>query len=410
MCYFGAMNIYDVVIIGAGPAGIMAAIRSSQRGFKTLLIDKNDQIGRKILATGNGRCNLTNKNITLDRYHGGEAVFIDYVLKRFDQEKTMDFFTSQGVLLKEEDRGRVFPRTNQAKTIVNCLEEALKHSGVATKRDFEVKKLTKEETFTIESTTSEKIYSKKVILATGGKAAHQLGSSGDGLYWSKNLGHSITPIHAALCPIELKESTKQIQGIKIETVMTSYNERGVLQKTTGDAIFTHFGISGPAVMAQSRVVSPALQAGIIQISLDLLPEMSHEELDKNLTKLLELNNKKSIKNVTSGLLTSGLVPVVLERSGVAENKKAAEISKKERLGLIETIKGLAFTVEKIRPLKEAQVTAGGIDLKEVNPETLESKIVEGLYFAGEILDVDADSGGFNLQWAWSSGYLAGSSV
>lgn len=402
------MKIYDIAIIGSGPAGLMAAIMAAQKGRSVLVLEKNDRIGRKILATGNGRCNVTNKNIQPNRYHGGNQNFIAGVLNSYGSDKVIDFFESRGVILKEENNGRVFPRTNQASTIVEALLHELVELGVDLRLSSEVKNVTKTKLWDISTSDKETFYAQKLLLATGGKAAHQFGSSGDGLYFAQKLGHTITPIFAALCPVETEEEwVKNIQGIKIEAEVTSEQNGKPLLKTAGDAIFTHFGVSGPAVMAQSRVIAPALENGPVKISFDLYPEVSENDLDQRLEKLFKENSKKSVKNNLCGFLTSGLVPVILKGAEINPEKKSAEISRKTRKDIIEQIKHLELTVKKIRPLKEAQVTAGGVALSEIDPKTLESKIVPGLYLAGEILDVDGDSGGFNLQWAWSSGFIVG---
>jgi predicted Rossmann fold flavoprotein len=410
-CYSLWVKKYDIAIIGAGPAGIMCAINAAKKGASVILIEKNEKIGRKILATGNGRCNITNRNITKERYHNEDIGFVEKVLSQFDQGKTIEYFESIGVFLKEEDRGRMFPRTNQASTVVEALAHELKDAGVEILTSAEVKDIKKQDNWEVTISDGQKLSSSKLVLTTGGKAAHQFGSSGDGLFFAQKLGHKITSIYAALCPIETKESwVSDLQGIKVEAIITSVAEGKTVHTTKGDAIFTHFGISGPAAMAQSRKIAPELEKGEVKIFVDLYPELSEQELDQKLEILFRENSKKTVKNNLSGILTSGLVPVILRTAKVDPDKKSAEISKQIRKSIVEKIKNLELTVKKIRPLKEAQVTSGGIRLDEVNPETLESKIVPGLYFAGEILDVDGDSGGFNLQWAWSSGYLSGKNV
>lgn len=401
------MKIYDVAIIGAGPAGIMAALSASHSGKRVILVEKNDFIGRKIFATGNGRCNITNNNISLDRYHGASRDFIQNIFDQYNQNTTIQFFESLGIVLKEEDRGRIFPRTNQASTVVEALNHALIENNVYIKKSSLVKNIAKKEDFVIEIENDETIYAKNVVITTGGKASFQFGSSGDGIFWAKRFGHNIIPIFAALVPLETEETwVKDVQGIKVEAKVTSKLNNEVLKETEGDLLFTHFGISGPAVMAQAGTISPLVEEHKLEILIDLYPELSEQELDQKLENIFKVNNKKSARNALLGLFPAGLVPIVLKDSNTSADKNASEISRADRLAIAKTIKGLKLTVKKVRPLKEAQVSRGGVDTSEVK-STLESKLVPGLYFAGEVLDVDADSGGFNLQWAWSSGYVAG---
>lgn len=399
---------YDVAVIGAGPAGIMAAIFAARGGARVVLLEKNDQTGRKILATGNGRCNLTNKNIELSRYHGQDVGFTRPIFSSFDQVGTMKFFEDMGVVLKEEDRGRIFPRTNQATTVTEALSHELQELGVEIKLGFTVKSIQHNSDWTITNDAGAQIFARNLILTTGGKAAHQFGSSGDGLFWAKNLGHTIVPIHAALAPIEVSEPwVSELMGIKLTAKVQLLANDELITRREGDIIFTHFGISGPAVMGLAREVDPIIEAKqVVQISIDLLPDITSEKLDSMIVDQIAANSKKLVSSIIAGFVPKNLVPRILSFSGIMIDTKAAEISKASRRNIIGTLKDFRLTVTKVRPLKEAQVTAGGVSTAEVDA-TLQSKIVPTLYFAGEILDIDGDSGGFNLQWAWSSGAVAG---
>ena len=402
------METYELAIIGAGPAGLMAAIAATQKGKNVILLEKNEFIGRKILATGNGRCNLTNKNINTGSYHGASAVFIKNILGKFNQIQTMDFFESLGVALKEEDHGRIFPRSNQASTIVTALKHVIEESNITLKTNVTVKSVDKCSHFLIKTENGQSFEAKKLILSTGGKAAFQFGSSGDGIFWASKLGHKIVPIFAALVPIETKETwVKEVQGIKIEVKVTTKVNNETIQESVGDCLFTNFGLSGPAVMAQAGKISPLLNSNSIKIFIDLYPEISEQDLDQKIEQIFKNNSKKTLNNSLLGLFPAKLVPVILSLAGVDQNKNVSEISKTDRLKIVRCIKGMELTVKKVRPLKEAQVSRGGIDTTEIDQNSLESKLIEGLYFAGEIIDVDGDSGGFNLQWAWSSGFMAG---
>lgn len=403
--------MYDIAIIGAGPAGIMAALAASNNSKSVVLIDKNDIIGRKILATGNGRCNLTNRNIDASRYHGANPDFIKHVLFEFDQNKTMEYFESLGLILKEEDKGRVFPRTNQASTVLDILIHELKLKKIEIKTNCLVRGIERNGNWKIRIENGSEILAKNLILTTGGKASHQLGSSGDGLFWIEKLGHKVTPIYAALVPVETVETwPREIQGLKIEgTASVVANGNKVIQKS-GDILFTHYGLSGPAIMGLSREIAPLLDGSKVEIHIDAIPEEEASSLDKKIEKIFSANGTKSVKNALAGIVPLNLVLTILKNLSFNPDKKAAEVSKIDRKTIVSTLKDLTLTVSKVRPLKEAQVTSGGICESEIDEKTMQSKIVPNLYFAGEIIDVDGDSGGFNLQWAWSSGYLAGKSA
>jgi len=401
---------YDVAIIGAGPSGIMAAIVAKNNGANVILVEKNDVIGRKILATGNGRCNITNKFTKVENYHGSNPEFVRSVISSFDQHKTIKFFENMGLILKEEDRGRMFPRTNQAKSVVDILSHELEQLNVVVRLNTEVKKIDKNPSWQMTLSDGSTINSEKLILTTGGRASHQFGSSGDGLFWAKNLGVSSKNIYAALVPMETSESwVKQVQGLKAEAKASFFVDNELVSKRFGDLIFTHYGISGPAIMSQARFVAPFVENKTVQVKLDFVEEKSNKELDEIIARIFNASGHKSVKNALVGMVPANLIPIILSQSDVSGDEGVSRISKIQRGNIVTNLKSLTLKISKLRPLKEAQVTRGGIMVDEINTKTLESKKVKGLYFAGEILDVDGDSGGFNLQWAWSSGYVAGAS-
>ena len=402
------MRKYDVAIIGAGAAGIMAAITASNAGKRVALIERNAQLGRKLLATGNGRCNFTNKYITLDCYHGAAPKFIENIINRFDQNATIAFFEGLGLVVKEESNGRMFPRTNQASSVVELLRQRLVRNNVDMLLESSVVGIEKSVPWRVSMENGRVILSDKLILTTGGRAAHYLGSTGDGLHGAKKLGHSLTPIYAALVPMEIVEQwPKDVQGIRVEAGVWTTNGSDRLCESTGDVLFTSYGVSGPAIMAQARSIAPLLKEFRVLLHIDLFPDMTHEQLDQTVLRIFGNDGKRAIKDALVGLLPSGLIPAIIELAGLNETGRVINIKKNKRLALVKLLKDLTLTVSKLRPLKEAQVTAGGVNCDEINPQTLESKLAEGLFCAGEILDVDGDSGGFNLQWAWSSGYVAG---
>jgi predicted Rossmann fold flavoprotein len=407
------MKKYDVCIIGGGAAGSMAAIWAGKRGCRVVLVEKNPAIGRKILATGNGRCNITNKFAKADNYHGAPKKFVEAILNQFDQHETIKFFESLGLVLKEEDRGRMFPRTNQASSVVEALSFKIAEVGVDLMTDSEVKKITHQgDGWKIDLADGSAIESQKLILTTGGKAAHFLGSSGDGLFWARQLGHTIVNIYAALVPVETEgESAKQVQGLKVEAKLSFYVGEKLISSRSGDLLFTHFGISGPAVMSQAGEIAPyVFENKAVTAKIDFFPDRTSTELDKTVADILNLSGGKCVKNALAGVVPIRLVELILKTVGINIESKSAEVSKADRLKIVENLKAFEMAVTKLRPLKEAQVTRGGVSCEEINSTTLESKIVPNLYFAGEVVDVDGDSGGFNLQWAWSSGYVAGTSA
>lgn len=401
---------FDLAIIGGGAAGMMAAITASRLKKSVVLIEKNAELGRKILATGNGRCNLTNKFTKVDRYHGGNPKFIEQVLAQFDQFKTIKFFEELGLVLKEENLGRMFPRTDEAKTVVNAMIYELEKNKVEISLNDQARKIEHGDNFKITLQSGKIVESDKLIITTGGTAAPHLGTSGDAYYWLKNMGHTITPLYPALTPLETKEIwTKELQGLKIEAKISTSINGNISYEKNGDALFTHFGVSGPAAMAQSGIIENNIDKDV-KIHIDLFPEETVKELDNKLVKIIEVNGAKQLKNTLAGLIPTNLAEAILKNLKIDPDKKSAEISKLDRAKIVEILKNIELTVSGVRPFKEAQVTHGGVNLDEVDANTLESKKVQGLYLAGEVLNVDGDSGGFNLQWAWSSGHLAGKSA
>jgi predicted Rossmann fold flavoprotein len=389
----------------------MAAIAAAREGASVILFEKNSFAGRKILATGNGRCNLTNRNVIAGRYHGAVTGFISSILKKFDQSGTIQFFESSGVALKEEDNGRIFPRSNQASTIVDALNYAINDSGVTMMAGVKVLSIEKSEDFAIKTEDGRLFNSGKLIMATGGKAAFQFGSSGDGFSWAFKLGHHIIPVFASLVPVETVEAwTREVQGVRIEAGITLKAGDRIIGESYGDCLFTNYGLSGTAVMALAGKIAPLLHDNTITIFIDLYPEMKACDLDKKISNIFDNGGSRTAAASLAGLFNSRLADAIISLSGISHDKSALKTSAAERQKIVQCIKEAVLTVKKVRPLKEAQASSGGIDTREIDKDTLESKLVRGLYFAGEIMDVDGDSGGFNLQWAWSSGVVSGKSA
>lgn len=401
-------KIYDIAIIGGGASGMMAAICAARQKKSVIIIEKNAELGRKILATGNGRCNLINRLAKADRYHGGNPNFIQSILDQFNQFETIKFFENLGLVLKEENLGRIFPKSDQASSVVNALIYELKENQVEISLNDQARRIEKfENAFKITLQSAKTVIASKLIVSAGGQSAPHLGTSGDAYFWLKNMGHTVTNVYPALSPLETKETwVKLVQGLKIEAkVSTSVNNEIIYEKE-GDCLFTHFGLSGPAAMAQAGFIGPNLNKEV-KIHLDLFPDKTLNDLDNLIQKIIEASGAKQIKNTLSGIIATNLAPVILDILNIDPDKKSAEVSKVDRKNISQILKNIELTVTGVRPFKEAQVTHGGINLNEINPHTLESKIVPNLYLTGEVLDVDGDSGGFNLQWAWSTGYLAG---
>lgn len=389
----------------------MAAITASRNGKRVALIEKNHQIGRKLLSTGNGRCNLTNRSVTVDQYHGATPTFIETVIGQFDQYATMEFFENLGLVLKEEDGGRIFPRTNQASSVVEVLQQSLSRDSVDVLLDSQVVGIEKSIVWKISLADGKQLESHDLVIATGGRVAHHLGSTGDGLYWAKKLGHSLTATYAALVPIETVELwPRDIQGVKVEARVWATCDSRKISESAGDLLFTSYGVSGPSIMAQAGAIAPLLKTSQVALHIDLFPDMTEKQLDEIVFRIFENGGKTAVKDSLVGLLPKSMIAVVLGFAGLGELEQAEGISKQKRLGMVGLLKDMNLTVSKLRPLKEAQVTAGGLNVEEIDARSLQSNIVQGLFFAGEIMDVDGDSGGYNLQWAWSSGHVAGMSA
>ncbi len=403
-----------VVVIGAGPAGVMAACTAARNGHEVTLLERNEKIGRKLMITGKGRCNVTNAESDPKKFIDNVPVngrFLFSALAQFMTYDTMSFFEELGVPLKVERGDRVFPVSDKSVDIVDALFRYIKQSNV---------KLVHERASEILSdasgvvTESGKTYKcDKVILATGGVSYPTTGSTGDGYALARALGHTVTPLSPSLVPIESSDPCcKQMQGLALKNVGIKIveNKSGKpIYKDFGELLFTHFGVSGPTVLSASSHMRTIID-GQYSLFIDLKPALDEERLDYRIQRdFLELQNK-DFQNSLGGLLPSKMIPVFVERTGIEPTKKVNQLTKVERHAIVLNLKNFQIPLSRFRPIEEAIVTSGGIDVKEIDPKTMESKIVPGLYFAGEVIDLDAYTGGFNLQIAWSTGYLAGNSI
>ena len=387
------MKHFDTIVIGGGPAGMMAAISSSFYGQKTLLLEKNKKLGKKLAGTGGGRCNVTNNGNLDDLMAGipGNSRFLFSVFSQFDNYDIINFFTENGVKLKVEDHGRVFPATDKSRTIIEALEQKMKELGATIKTQTEVVSVKKNEDYFIIK-SSEYIWScDRLIVTTGGKSYPSTGSTGFGYEIARHFKHTITELEAAESPLLTDFPHKDLQGISLQDVTLSYDKHVI----THDLLFTHFGLSGPAALRLSSFVK-----GGETIYLDLLPQMSKQDL----ADFLEENREKSLKNALKASLPERLAEFFVQ--GFPE--KVKQLTDRERNQLIRSIKALKISVTGKMSLAKSFVTKGGVSLKEINPKTLESKLVPGLHFAGEVLDINAHTGGFNITSALCTGWVAGS--
>lgn len=403
---------YDAIIVGGGAAGLMAAITASGIGKKVLLFEKNDRLGKKLLITGKGRCNVTN-NCSVDeliKNIPSNPRFLYSAFSQFSSEDTMNFFENIGVPLKTERGNRVFPQSDKSSDIVNSLIRTIKDYGVDVLNKKVSSLIIKENAVLGVEVDGEKYYSDSVLITTGGKSYHSTGSTGDGYIFAKKAGHKIVPLKPSLVPIVTKEKyPTEMMGLSLKNVNLSVIDKNTGKKIfseMGEMLFTHFGVSGPIVLsASSRIRTEEAERYIFYI--DMKPALSGEKLDLRLQKDFSENINKDYINSLNKLLPTKMIPVFVELSGIPMDTKVNQITREQRHNIVNLMKNMPFTMKSFRPIDEAIITSGGIDTNEINPKTMESKLVKGLYFAGEIIDVDAYTGGFNLQIAFSTGYVAG---
>jgi predicted Rossmann fold flavoprotein len=398
-----------IAVIGGGASGLTAAIAAARNGAEVTICEKLNRVGKKILATGNGRCNYTNMNLSKECYHSNNLNFVDEVMKFFNLDKTLVFFEDLGILPYVDESGKVYPNSLQASSVLDVLRYELKRHKVKEVTDFNVTALRKsKDKFSIIG--NDTITADRVILATGGKASPQLGSNGKGYELAKSLGHEIIEPFPALVQLKLSgKYFKRIAGIKFDGIVKAYAGDRLIREEEGEILFTDYGISGPPILQVSRKVIEELnKKNKPFLNIDMFPGYSKLKLYDILQDRFRRINYKTIEESMIGFINKKLIPVVFYEAGFEDlNKICGKLNKKEIYKIIDILKEWKFEVIGHNSWQQAQSTAGGIKLSEVNPKTLESLKVKGLYFAGEILDVDGDCGGFNLQWAWSSGYTAG---
>ncbi len=403
----------QVIVIGGGAAGMMAAIMAAKNGHKVVLFEKNEKLGKKIFITGKGRCNVTNACDISDFFENVPTnnKFLYSAIYSFTNQDVMDFFVENGCPLKVERGERVFPVSDHSSDVIAALRRKLAEEGVEVVYNTGVKELliAEEKVTGVILQNGKRVLADAVVVATGGISYASTGSTGDGYQWAKESGHQFVEPTPALVPLETKEDwIKTLQGLSLKNVSIKFqNSKKVLYEGFGEMMFTHFGITGPLVLSASSYIKNPKG---VQAFLDLKPALTYEQLDKRILREFEENKNKQFKNSIGSLFPAKLIPVMLTLSGIHPDKKVNEISKEERKFFVELIKDLPMTITGTRDFKEAIITRGGVSVKDINPSTMESKKIKNLYFAGEVLDVDGLTGGFNLQIAWSTGALAGNSI
>jgi predicted Rossmann fold flavoprotein len=402
------MNNEELIIIGAGAAGLAAAITAARAGQRVILLEQNSRTGKKILVSGNGKCNITNRYITMNRFHSANPDFIEETLNSYDFAVVKDFFTSIGLELIEGKDGKIFPMSMQASSVVELLEYEAKRVGVEIFCNCKVTRISKEGAdFVLESTLGEK-RSRKLLITSGSPAAPQLGGNDSGYIFATAVGHTLIPRHPSLVQLCSEETwVKACAGVKIAGMAKLYTNGEYITEREGDLLFTNYGISGLAILDLSREVSTRLAAfNYCELSLDLIPELSKEKLTKLLLARIVKESEKPVELWLQGVLHKKLVKVVLEQSR-CKSRAESDLNRKEINKLVHCIKNLKLSISDTKGFQGAEVSTGGVDTKEVNPHNMESKIVPNLFFAGEILDVDGDRGGFNFHFAWVCGLRMG---
>lgn len=416
-----------VIIIGGGPAGMLAAISAAKNGNDVTILEKMNMLGKKLLITGKGRCNITS-SIPIDEFIKnipGNGMFLFSSFNNFSNEDILELLNKQGVPTKVERGNRVFPVSDKSQDVKQALERELKKLKVKVILNAKVEKILVKDNIACGvyvdiQGEKRKIDADKIILATGGKSYPGTGSTGDGYKLAEELGHKITKIRPSLVPLTVnKESLKickDMQGLSLKNVNIKIKDKAknkIIYEEFGEMLFTHFGVSGPVILSSSahllryKNIDELLNNGDIVLSIDLKPALTEEKLDDRVLRDFNQEKNKEFKNSLDKLLPKKMIDTIIELSNISPSKKVNEINRKERLNLVHLLKNFEVTLNGFRPIEEAIVTAGGIDIKQINPKTMESKIINNLYFAGEIIDVDAYTGGFNLQIAYSTGYTAG---
>lgn len=403
----------NVIVVGGGAAGMMAAVFAARNGQNVQLLEKNEKLGKKLFITGKGRCNITNAADIEDLFTAvtSNPKFLYSGFYSFTNQQVIDFFEELGVKTKIERGERVFPVSDHSSDVIAAFSRELKSLGVAVSLHTEVRKLLCEQDKVcgVLLTNGKKMKADAVIVATGGISYPSTGSTGDGYRFAKETGHRVTELLPSLVPMEVRQwYAKELQGLSLRNIEICITDgKKKLYEEFGEMLFTHYGVTGPVILSASSVVGKTLRKKELTLHIDLKPALSEEQLDKRILREFDANHNKQYKNSIDSLFPAKLKPVMIELSEIEPEKKVNEITKEERQRLVHLIKDFTMTLTGLRSYNEAIITKGGVSVKEIDPGTMESKKMKGLYFAGEVLDLDAVTGGYNLQIAWSTGYLAG---
>ena len=403
----------NVIVVGGGAAGMMAAVFAARNGQNVQLLEKNEKLGKKLFITGKGRCNITNAADIEDLFTAvtSNPKFLYSGFYSFTNQQVIDFFEELGVKTKIERGERVFPVSDHSSDVIAAFSRELKSLGVSVSLHTEVKELLCEQDKVcgVLLTNGKKMKADAVIVATGGISYPSTGSTGDGYHFARETGHRVTELLPSLVPMEVRQwYAKELQGLSLRNIEIRITDgKKKLYEEFGEMLFTHYGVTGPVILSASSVVGKTLRKKELTLHIDLKPALSEEQLDKRILREFDANHNKQYKNSIDSLFPAKLKPVMIELSEIEPEKKVNEITKEERQRLVHLIKDFTMTLTGLRGYNEAIITKGGVSVKEIDPGTMESKIIKGLYFAGEVLDLDAVTGGYNLQIAWSTGYLAG---
>ena len=402
-----------ILVVGGGAAGMMAAVTAARNGKKVRLIEKNEKLGKKLFITGKGRCNITNAADIEDLFSAvvSNPKFLYSSFYSMTNDQVIDFFEELGVKTKVERGGRVFPESDHSSDVIRALEQEMKRLGVEIRLRAEAEKILAEDgrVTGVRLSSGKELHADAVIIATGGISYPSTGSTGDGYRFARECGHKVADLSPALVPMEVKEwYARELMGLSLRNVEIRITDgKKKLYEEFGEMLFTHYGVTGPVILSASSIVGKKLREHPLTLHIDLKPALTEEQLDKRMLREFEANHNRQFKNAVDSLFPSKLKPVIVELSGIQEDKKVNEVTKEERLHFVRLIKDFSMTLTGMRGYNEAIITKGGVSVKEIDPGTMESKLVNGLYFAGEVLDLDAVTGGYNLQIAWSTGYLAG---
>ena len=398
-----------IIVVGGGAAGMMAAIVAANNGGEVILLERNDRVGKKLLATGNGRCNYTNINLNIDNYHGENHKFAEYALNTFDVEQTLEYFEKLGIAPAIEDNGKAYPLSFQSSSMLDILRYEIEEKNIELVTEAYVVDIKKGEKFVLKLKDGKIFEADAVILATGGMAMPVSGSDGNGYSLAKSFGHKLIPIHPGIVQLNLEGNFfKQIDGVKVVGIAGLYSKNKLVLEDSGDILFTKYGISGPPILQVSRTALEYLKDGKdIELRISIIHTKTGEELKTYLYERFENNSKKTIQESLVGLINKRLIIPILRELNIDKDKTVNSLSEDEVDKISQILTNWSFKITGSQSWGQAQVTAGGISTNEINNNTMESKLVKGLYLIGELIDIDGDCGGYNLQWAWSSAYVAG---